>query len=89
MTVNFSLDNVHFSCSLYLLRVLVSLLHKCFTITDCIIYCLIQEHREQPNILVLQEESSTPQEHEGVAMNIRHGDVNETAGLKEVRDIPP
>ncbi|XP_040215700.1 sodium/potassium/calcium exchanger 2 isoform X3 [Rana temporaria] len=42
-----------------------------------------QEHREQPNILVLQEESSTPQEHEGVAMNIRHGDVNETAGLKE------
>ncbi|XP_077331348.1 sodium/potassium/calcium exchanger 2 isoform X5 [Lithobates pipiens] len=42
-----------------------------------------KEHREQPNILVLQEESSTPQEHEGVAMNIRHGDVNETAGLKE------
>ncbi|XP_040215722.1 sodium/potassium/calcium exchanger 2 isoform X5 [Rana temporaria] len=44
---------------------------------------VVKEHREQPNILVLQEESSTPQEHEGVAMNIRHGDVNETAGLKE------
>ncbi|XP_073522008.1 sodium/potassium/calcium exchanger 2 isoform X1 [Phyllobates terribilis] len=42
-----------------------------------------KEHREQPNILVLQEESRTPQEHEGVAMNIRQGDVNESAGLKE------
>ncbi|KAM5193393.1 sodium/potassium/calcium exchanger 2 [Mantella aurantiaca] len=42
-----------------------------------------KEHREQPNILVLQEESRTPQDHEGVAMNVRHGDVNETAGLKE------
>ncbi|XP_040273159.1 sodium/potassium/calcium exchanger 2 [Bufo bufo] len=38
---------------------------------------------EQPNILVLQEEPRTPQEHEGVAMNIRQGDANENAGLKE------
>ncbi|XP_072260484.1 sodium/potassium/calcium exchanger 2 isoform X2 [Pyxicephalus adspersus] len=44
---------------------------------------VVKEHREQPNILVLQEDSRTPQEHEGVAMNVRHGDVNETAGLKE------
>ncbi|XP_018412377.1 PREDICTED: sodium/potassium/calcium exchanger 2 isoform X2 [Nanorana parkeri] len=44
---------------------------------------VVKEHREQPNILVLQEEPRTPQEHEGVAMNVRHGDVNETAGLKE------
>ncbi|XP_063770240.1 sodium/potassium/calcium exchanger 2 isoform X2 [Pseudophryne corroboree] len=42
-----------------------------------------KEQREQPNILVHQEESRTPQEHEGVAMDIRHGDVNETAGLNE------
>ncbi|KAM8960334.1 sodium/potassium/calcium exchanger 2 isoform 2-T2 [Pelodytes ibericus] len=38
---------------------------------------------EQPNILVLHEESRAPQEHEGVAMDIRHGDLSETAGLKE------
>ncbi|KAG8455071.1 hypothetical protein GDO86_001335 [Hymenochirus boettgeri] len=36
--------------------------------------------KEQPNILV---ESGPPQEHEGVAMDIRHGELNETAGLKE------
>ncbi|XP_075681982.1 sodium/potassium/calcium exchanger 2 isoform X2 [Rhinoderma darwinii] len=42
-----------------------------------------KEHREQPNILVQQEESRTSQEHEGVAMNIRQGDANESAGLKE------
>lgn len=42
-----------------------------------------KEHREQPNILVLQEEPRTPQEHEGVAMNIRQVDANESAGLKE------
>ncbi|KAM9331169.1 sodium/potassium/calcium exchanger 2 [Gastrophryne carolinensis] len=41
-----------------------------------------KEHREQPNILV-QEESRTPQQHEGVAMNVRNADANETAGLKE------
>uniref|UniRef100_A0A8C5LUW4 Solute carrier family 24 member 2 n=1 Tax=Leptobrachium leishanense TaxID=445787 RepID=A0A8C5LUW4_9ANUR len=44
---------------------------------------VVKEHREQPNILVLHEESRAPQEHEGVAMDIRHGDLNETAGLKE------
>ncbi|XP_075066737.1 sodium/potassium/calcium exchanger 2 isoform X2 [Mixophyes fleayi] len=44
---------------------------------------VVKEQREQPNILVLQEEPRTPQEHEGVAMDIRHGDVNETAGLNE------
>ncbi|KAG8595345.1 hypothetical protein GDO81_001499 [Engystomops pustulosus] len=42
-----------------------------------------KEHREQPNILVLQDEPRSPQEHEGVAMNIRQGDANESAGLKE------
>ncbi|KAM3938362.1 sodium/potassium/calcium exchanger 2 isoform 2-T2 [Leptodactylus fuscus] len=44
---------------------------------------VVKEHREQPNILVLQDEPRTPQEHEGVAMNIRQGDANESAGLKE------
>ncbi|XP_068090502.1 sodium/potassium/calcium exchanger 2 isoform X2 [Hyperolius riggenbachi] len=44
---------------------------------------VVKEHREQPNILVLQEEPRSPQEHEGVAMNVRNVDVNETAGLKE------
>ncbi|XP_066460436.1 sodium/potassium/calcium exchanger 2 isoform X2 [Eleutherodactylus coqui] len=44
---------------------------------------VVKEHREQPNILVLQEEPRTPQEHEGVAMNVRQGDANENAGLKE------
>ncbi|KAM4808545.1 sodium/potassium/calcium exchanger 2 isoform 2-T2 [Rhinophrynus dorsalis] len=44
---------------------------------------VVKEHREQPNILVLHEESRAPQEHEGVAMDIRHGELNETAGLKE------
>ncbi|CAH2293930.1 sodium potassium calcium exchanger 2 isoform X1 [Pelobates cultripes] len=42
-----------------------------------------QDQREQPNILVLQEDYRAPEEHEGVAMDIRHGDLNETAGLKE------
>uniref|UniRef100_A0A8C5LPS0 Solute carrier family 24 member 2 n=1 Tax=Leptobrachium leishanense TaxID=445787 RepID=A0A8C5LPS0_9ANUR len=46
---------------------------------------VVKEHREQPNILVLHEESRAPQEHEGVAMDIRHGDLNETAGLKETK----
>ncbi|KAE8632756.1 hypothetical protein XENTR_v10001660 [Xenopus tropicalis] len=36
--------------------------------------------KDQPNILV---ESRVPPEHEGVAMDIRHGELNETAGLKE------
>ncbi|XP_053321861.1 sodium/potassium/calcium exchanger 2 isoform X2 [Spea bombifrons] len=44
---------------------------------------VVKDHREQPNILVLHEESRAPQEYEGVAMDIRHGDLNETAGLKE------
>ncbi|XP_072010032.1 sodium/potassium/calcium exchanger 2 isoform X2 [Engystomops pustulosus] len=44
---------------------------------------VVKEHREQPNILVLQDEPRSPQEHEGVAMNIRQGDANESAGLKE------
>ncbi|XP_069818140.1 sodium/potassium/calcium exchanger 2 isoform X2 [Dendropsophus ebraccatus] len=43
---------------------------------------VVKEQREQPNILVLQEEPRSPQEHEGVAMNVRQGD-NESAGLKE------
>ncbi|KAM4710512.1 sodium/potassium/calcium exchanger 2 isoform 1-T1 [Discoglossus pictus] len=40
-----------------------------------------KDHQEQPNILVL--EPRAPEEYEGVAMDVRHGDVNETAGLKE------
>ncbi|OCT97786.1 sodium/potassium/calcium exchanger 2 isoform X2 [Xenopus laevis] len=41
---------------------------------------VVKDHRDQPNILV---ESRVPQEHEGVAMDIRHGEPNETAGFKE------
>ncbi|XP_018079343.1 sodium/potassium/calcium exchanger 2 isoform X2 [Xenopus laevis] len=41
---------------------------------------VVKDHRDQPNILV---ESRVPQEQEGVAMDIRHGELNETAGLKE------
>ncbi|XP_056375980.1 sodium/potassium/calcium exchanger 2 isoform X2 [Hyla sarda] len=44
---------------------------------------VVKEHRDQPNILVLQEEPRSPQEQEVVAMNIRQLDVNESAGLKE------
>ncbi|XP_075450796.1 sodium/potassium/calcium exchanger 2 isoform X2 [Ascaphus truei] len=44
-----------------------------------------KEHIEQPNLLVLHEELRAPQEPEGVAMDIRHGSIDETAGLNETK----